>query len=69
MSHVVVVVNRSSGEVVYLSSFRNAESAYADAMVYVTTTHGVWHPNVDKKDYVNELLDERLCIKPCLFQG
>lgn len=69
MIHVVVSVNRATGKVTYLSGWHKAEQAYADAMVYCANTHGVWHAIIDKHEYVNELLDEVLTIKPCPLQG
>lgn len=69
MIHCVISINRANGAVTYLSAWPKAEQAYTDAMVYCTTTHGVWHAVVEKQHYVNELLDEALSIKPCPLQG
>lgn len=69
MIHCVIATNRSNGKITYLSLWAKAEQAYVDAMIYATNTHGIWNAIVDKKEYVNELLDENLSIKPCPLQG
>jgi hypothetical protein len=69
MIHVVIQVDRATGKVTYLSSWPTAEQAYADAMSLCTRTHGVWHAEVDKKFYVNELLDATLSIQICPLLG